>query len=1037
MNKLNTLNKDVWMLSERAKELECIYAVDEALQNRDLPLPTTIRKLVQIIPNGFAYPEACRIRICLNDDIYEPDDFGKSTTINKTPFVIGNETIGYIQAGYILPLPTGAENVALEHEEKLLAAIGGRISFLALSAQRELSVLFDMLKNINPEMLLRICEKLRIYLLDVADADVRTKLFEDNNGKNGFVYGEVNVPTFKTVEESPVELIQKMIVGATMFLPGTKISELITRWVVEERAFSLVDSVDSPEAGIGQILEAVRRYTKTVTGQNPDSLTEKWLVSELCHRFLTNDENLINVVMECCTISDFESMIKRIIGSEKSGGNIGGKGSGIFIANQIISHLAKYDSLLADIKVPKTWYIATDQMAEFLRFNHMEDMRAYKYNNVQHLRMSYNNVVKKIKNGNLPPHIVQALRFLLEDIGETPIIVRSSSLLEDSMASSFAGKYKSLFLANLGTPEERLDELCDAVLEVYSSMYNPDAIIYRRERGLLNFTEQMGILIQEVVGTRVGPYFFPVFAGVAFSENQQRWSSRITREDGLVRIVAGLGTRAVDRVNDDYPTLFAPARPGLRLNLQPDETMHYSQKFIDLINTEKGSFETLPLHDFLREYGHLIPCVDKLVSVYDDGLLMKKTAFLLNTKKDNLVITFDGILSDTPIAAKLMRILTVLSEKMQIPIDMEFAFDSENIFLLQCRAQGRGRLTSLPAPIPQHLPPQDILFSANRYITNGLLTGITHIVYVDTDGYNKLETIEELYDIGKAIGALGSILPRRKYILIGPGRWGSRGDIKLGVRVTYSDICNSAALIEVAKEKYGYVPDLSFGSHFFQDLVESDILYIPLYPDSPDALFKSGFFFSAENLLGEILPKYSKYSDVIKVIDVPSNTVGKHLSIHMNSDIEQAVAFFTSENTDTLVNPIRRNQVTVGTSDQSGYSRWMQYMAEQIAEEMDFEAFAVKAVYLTGSVNIGTANIGSDIDLIVHFAGNETQREALVNWLNGWSKALAKSHYLQTGFKTQDILDVHIITDECINKKDSFAMKIDSITDPASLLRSI
>ena len=1034
---MTTLNKDVWMLSERAKELECIYAVDEVLQNRDQPLPATMRELVRIIPNGFAYPEACRIRICLNDDIYEPDDFGKSTQINKTSFVIGNETIGYIQAGYVLPLPIGAECVALEHEEKLLAAIGGRISFLALSAQRELSVLFDMLKNVNPEMLSRICEKLRLYLLGVADAEVRASMFEDSSGKNGFAHGEVNVPTVNTAEDSPVELIQKMIVGATMFLPGAKISELITSWVVEERAFSLVDSVDSPEAGIGQILEAVRRYTKTVTGQNPDSLTEKWLVSELCHRFLTGDENLIDVVMECCTISDFELMIKRIIGSDKSSGNIGGKGSGIFIANQILSHMATLDPLLADIKVPKTWYIATDQMVEFLRFNHMDDMRAYKYNSVEHLRMSYSNVVKKIKKGNLPPHIVQALRFLLDDIGETPIIVRSSSLLEDSMASAFAGKYKSLFLANMGTKEKRLEKLCDAILEVYSSMYNPDAIIYRRERGLLNFTEQMGILIQEVVGTRVGPYFMPVFAGVAFSENQLRWSSRITREDGLVRIVAGLGTRAVDRVNDDYPTLFAPARPGLRINLQPDEAMHYSQKYIDLINTEKGSFETLPISDFLREYGNEIPGIEKLVSVYEDGMLLKKTAFFLNLKKDNAVITFDGILSDTPIAAKLTRILTVLSERMQIPIDLEFAFDGESMYLLQCRAQGRGRLTSLPAPIPQHLPPQDILFSANRYITNGLLSEITHIVYIDADGYNNLGTLEELYDIGKAVGALGSVLPRRKYILIGPGRWGSRGDIKLGVRVTYSDICNSAALIEVAKEKYGYVPDLSFGSHFFQDLVESDILYIPLYPDSPDAIFKSGFFFSSENLLGEILPKYSKYSDVIKVIDIPTNTVGKHLSVRMNSDIEQAVAFFTSENAQTQVAPDRKNQELGRAADQGGYSRWMQYMAEQIAEEMDMEAFAIKAVYLTGSVNIGTANIGSDIDLIVHFAGSETQRDLLASWLDGWSKALAKSHFLQTGFKKQDILDVHVITDECISKKDSFAMKIDSITDPASLLRSV
>ncbi|MCL2056534.1 MAG: nucleotidyltransferase domain-containing protein [Oscillospiraceae bacterium] len=1022
---MNTLNNDLWMLSERAKELECIYAVDEALQNRDQAIPALMRELVRVIPGGFAYPENCRVSICLNGDIYEHDDFAKAVLINETPLEIGSEAIGCIRAGYITPLAGDAQCAALEHEEKLLAAIGGRVCFLALSAQRELSVLFDTLQNINPEMLLRICEKLRIFLPGVEDA-----------GRENISYGEINAPTGKPAAEDPVELMRRMISGAAAFLPGAKVSELIAKWVAEERAFSLVDRVDSPDAGIGQILEAVRRYANTVIGRAADSITETWLVSELCHRFLTGGEELVDVVMESCKISDFESMIERIIGSEKSGGNIGGKGSGIFIASRILSHMAEHDPLLADIKVPKTWYIAADQIVDFLRFNHMEDMRAYKYNSAQHLRMSYGNVVKKIKNGKLPPHITKALRILLDDIGEAPIIVRSSSLLEDSMASAFSGKYKSLFLANTGTKERRLDGLCDAVLEVYSSMYNPDAIIYRRERGLLNFAEQMGILIQEVVGKRIGPYFMPVFAGVAFSENQLRWTGRISRSDGLARIVAGLGTRAVDRVSDDYPTLFAPAKPGLRINQQPDEAIYYSQKHIDLINTEKGCFETLPLYGFLREYGHLVPGIEKLVSVHSEGMLMRKNAFNLNTKKDSTVLTFDGILSDTQIPATLMRMLTVLSEKMKVPIDMEFAYDGEHIYLLQCRAQGLGRLTNLPAPIPQQLPAQDILFTANRYITNGLLDEITHIVYVDADGYNNLSTLDELYDIGKAVGALGALLPRRKYILIGPGRWGSRGDIKLGVRVTYSDICNAAALVEVAKEKYGYVPELSFGTHFFQDLAESDILYIPLYPDSPGAVFKSGFFFSAENLLGDILPQYSQYDDVIKVIDVPAAAAGKRLSVRMNSDLEQAAAFFTAENTG--IQPLSNEKKGAHTPrGQDGYSRWMHYMAQQIAREMDIDALCVKAVYLTGSVNTGTAGIGSDIDLIVHFTGDEAQRQALTNWLDGWSKALAQSHFLQTGFKAQDILDVHIITDESIRKKDSYAAKIDCITDPASLLRGI
>ena len=130
---------------------------------------------------------------------------------------------------------------------------------------------------------------------------------------------------------------------------------------------------------------------------------------------------------------------------------------------------------------------------------------------------------------------------VLDDFKDQPLIVRSSSLLEDRMGSSFSGKYKSLFLANQGGKRERLEALTDAIAEVYASTFGPDPIGYRAERGLLDFAEEMGIMIQEVVGTRVGDYFMPAFAGVAFSRNEFRWSPRIRREDGLLRLVPGLG----------------------------------------------------------------------------------------------------------------------------------------------------------------------------------------------------------------------------------------------------------------------------------------------------------------------------------------------------------------------------------------------------------------------------------------------------------------------------------------------------------------
>jgi phosphoenolpyruvate synthase/pyruvate phosphate dikinase len=182
-----------------------------------------------------------------------------------------------------------------------------------------------------------------------------------------------------------------------------------------------------------------------------------------------------------------------------------------------------------------------------MSYNNLEDIVEQKYKEPSQVRQEYPYVMHLFKSSPLPPETIKALSLALDDFGDLPLIVRSSSLLEDRMGASFAGKYKSLFIANKGTKEERLVALMDAIKEVFASMFGPDPIEYRAQRGLVDQHEEMGILIQEVVGTHVGHYYLPAFAGVAFSHNEFPWSSRIRREDGLIRLVPGLGTRAVDR----------------------------------------------------------------------------------------------------------------------------------------------------------------------------------------------------------------------------------------------------------------------------------------------------------------------------------------------------------------------------------------------------------------------------------------------------------------------------------------------------------
>jgi hypothetical protein len=257
------------------------------------------------------------------------------------------------------------------------------------------------------------------------------------------------------------------------------------------------------------------------------------------------------------------------------------------------------------------------------------------------------------------------------------------------------------------------------------------------------------------------------------------------------------------------------------------------------------------------------------------------------------------------------------------------------------------------------------------------------------------------------VGALNGLLPKRSFVLIGPGRWGSRGDIKLGVSVTYADINNTAMLCEVARRKGDYVPDLSFGTHFFQDLVEAGIRYLPLYPDDPGVVFQESFLLGAPNRLAELLPDHAALADCVRVIDVPAATHGRVLRIYQNADLDHAVA--------VLEEPGDRRGLGVGRGATTGagsplrHARWRRLVAEELALGLDPATSGVTAVYLRGSVAEGKAGPESDIDLVVSFNGTGEQRAHLEAWLDGWNRAVVAMNLQNTGVRVERLLDAVIV----------------------------
>jgi len=345
----------------------------------------------------------------------------------------------------------------------------------------------------------------------------------------------------------------------------------------------------------------------------------------------------------------------------------------------------------------------------------------------------------------------------------------------------------------------------------------------------------------------------------------------------------------VDRLADDYPVLAAPGQPGLRVNQTLDETVHYAPKRLDAINLESGHFETVDVAPFLAAWGDQLPLRQLASIAGPDGV--RRPTGLIDPARDTAVVTFEGLISDSPFMARMKALLQILREELKTPVDIEFASDGEHLYLLQCRPQGMSD-GAAPVAIPRDLPPERVLFTAHRYVSNGQTGDLTHIVYVDPEAYGRLDAVA-MRDVGRAVGRLNRLLPRRRFALLGPGRWGSRGDIRLGVPVTYADLSNTAILIEIARRRDSYVPDLSFGTHFFQDLVESAIPYLPLYPDDPAVVFQEQIFRGSPNTLPELLPELAHLADAVRVIDVPKASRGLVLRVLMNGETGEAVGLLS------------------------------------------------------------------------------------------------------------------------------------------------
>jgi len=608
----------------------------------------------------------------------------------------------------------------------------------------------------------------------------------------------------------------------------------------------------------------------------------------LIRTMISDQLGYLQIARKWFKIEDLQEIRRRKIGY----GKIGGKAAGMMLAHRILREVAMAE-LRETVRIPESYFIASDLFYTFMATNGLVHWSDQKYKPEEQIRTEYPQIVDDFVKGGFPPDILDQLRGILEEVGKRPVIVRSSSLLEDNFGTSFAGKYESFFCPNQGSNEENLRALTESIARVYASCFNPNALLYRHHKGLVDYDERIAVLLQCVEGEQFDRYFLPHASGVSFSHNLYRWSPQIRKEDGFVRLVWGLGTRAVEAVGNDYPRLVALSHPLLQPVDSPKAIRLHSQRYVDLLDLQENTFKTLPVGEVLSPRH---PAVRFIAQVDEDGYLAPLQTTLVD--RSRLVLTFDGLMKRTPFAARMKALLNILEEHYHSAVDTEFALEilepdslhpDVRISLLQCRPQSRME-TEMEVELPTHIPTDDIIFATRRMVPRGKVHDIRWVLFVPPEEYFSLDSAGRT-TLERSIGLLNKLLEKECFICVGPGRWGTSTP-NLGVSIAYGDIYHTSALVELTGE--GFAPELepSFGTHFFQDLMEARIYPLALTLGENEVVFNRDFFYKTRNRLTDFLPKAGdSLRTSLRLLKVEDFRPGTTLDLIMNDEVNKAVAF--------------------------------------------------------------------------------------------------------------------------------------------------
>ncbi len=651
----------------------------------------------------------------------------------------------------------------------------------------------------------------------------------------------------------------------TMFFPHRIAGDeahSITSSADAAQLFASIDrSLQPPDPWLSLVQQGRDALRGDVEGDGDEDDAARARARELLLSVLIGrDGRMLDLARRHLGLADLVAIASRVIGS----GYIGGKSVGMLLARAILSgqsgqsgqpcQMGQMGQRFAERMEPHdSYFLGSDLFYTYIVANGWWKLWA-RHRTEQGYRAAGVELHESLARGRFPRAVREQFLQMLEYFGQSPIIVRSSSLLEDNFGNAFAGKYESVFCANQGSPEVRFLALEDAVRTVYASAMSPEALNYRRERGLTDLDEQMAVLIQRVSGDHHGRYFFPHAAGVGNSANLYVWEPDMDPSAGMVRLVIGLGTRAVDRTTQDYARIVALDAPTRSPRIDEADAARYSQHGVDLLDLDDAELVTIPVAQ-----------IAELDIACDWGLFLSPDASTLRRlrelgrwpDKPPVVVDFRRLLSETDVPALLREALGALAAAYDHPVDVEFtvnvtASGQPRINLVQCRPlQTRGLGDAVAMPDAQAAA-DALISTVGNFMGGNVRLPIEYVVMVRPDRYLGLGQ-QERYAVARRIGQLNQALKGRSFMLVGPGRWGTTTP-SLGVPVHFNEIAGAAVLCEVTYPAGDFRPELSYGSHFFQDLVESGIFYVAVFDDRDDVVFAPERILGRDNVIDQVDP---------------------------------------------------------------------------------------------------------------------------------------------------------------------------------------